>query len=96
MNNNKQLKWINVDTELPKDDRTVLVWINDTENPQWSGYKLGSYLNEKWYCKGGRKSHEIVTDWCQIPAKKKQKGIITTNLIDLQAQKQFIIFVQLI
>ena len=66
-----QPKWININTELPDDDRTVLVWINDTENPQWSGYKLGSYLNEKWYCKGGRKSHEIVTDWCQIPGKKK-------------------------
>lgn len=57
--------------QLPKHDGTVLVWINDTENPQWSGYKLGSYLNEKWYCNGGRKSHEIVTDWCNIPAKKK-------------------------
>ena len=66
-----QPKWIDVNDELPDDDRTVLVWINDTENPQWSGYKLGSYLNEKWYCNGGRKSHEIVTDWCNIPAKKK-------------------------
>lgn len=65
-----QPKWIDINTELPDNDRTVLVWINDTENPQWSGYKLGSYLNEKWYCKGGRKSHEIVTDWCQIPGKK--------------------------
>lgn len=66
-----QPKWIDVNVQLPDNDRTVLVWINDTENPQWSGYKLGSYLNEKWYCKGGRKSHEIVTDWCQIPGKKK-------------------------
>lgn len=66
-----QPKWISVDKELPKDDRTVLVWINDTENPQWSNYGLCSYLNEKWYCKGGRDSHEVVTDWCQIPAKKK-------------------------
>ena len=71
MKDNKQPKWISIDKQLPDNDRTVLVWINDTENPQWSGYKLGSYLNEKWYCKGGRKSHEIVTDWCQIPGKKK-------------------------
>ena len=40
MNNNKQLKWINVDTELPANDRIVLVWINDTENPQ------GKCMNE--------------------------------------------------
>lgn len=66
-----QPEWISVDKQLPDNDRTVLVWINDTENPQWSGYKLGSYLNEKWYCKGGRESHEIVTDWSEIPAKKK-------------------------
>ena len=60
-----------VSIELPKDDRTVLVWINDIENPQWSNYGLCSYIDEKWYCKGGRESHDIVTDWCQIPAKKK-------------------------
>jgi hypothetical protein len=64
-------KWINVEEQLPDNDRTVLVWINNTENPQWSGYKLGAYLNEKWYCDGGRESHEIVTGWCQIPASKK-------------------------
>ncbi len=56
--------------KLPDNDRTVLVWINNTENPQWSGYKLGAYLNEKWYCNEGRKSHEVVTDWSEIPVKK--------------------------
>ena len=65
-----QPKWISVEEQTPDNDRTVLVWINDIENPQWSGYKLGSYQNGKWYCKGGRESHETVTDWCQIPAKK--------------------------
>ena len=65
-----QPKWISVDEQLPDNDRTVLVWINNTQNPQWSGYKLGAYLNKNWYCQGGRKSHEIVTDWAQIPAKK--------------------------
>ena len=68
-----QPKWINVEEQLPKDDRTVLVWINDTKNPQWSNYGLCSYIDGKWYCKGGRESHEIVTDWCKIPAKKKEK-----------------------
>lgn len=65
-----QPKWISVEEQTPEDDRTVLVWINDTENPQWSNYGLCSYINEKWYCQGGRESHKIVTDWTNIPAKK--------------------------
>lgn len=65
-----QPKWISVDDQLPNDDRAVLVWVNNTENPQWSTYTLGSYIEDKWYLKGGRKNHEIVTDWCEIPAKK--------------------------
>lgn len=64
-------KWISVEEGLPKNDKTVLVWVNDTENPQWSGYKLGTYLNERWYCNGGRESHEIVTDWCYVPPPKR-------------------------
>jgi hypothetical protein len=70
MKDNEQPKWISVEEQLPKDDKTVLVWINDTETPQWSNYGLCSYINEKWYCQGGRKSHEIVTDWSEIPARK--------------------------
>lgn len=61
---------MDVNDKLPDNDRTVLVWINDTENPQWSNYGLCSYIGGKWYCNGGRESHEIVTDWCQIPGKK--------------------------
>ena len=64
-------KWISAETP-PDDERTVLVWINNTENPQWNNYRLGSYLNEKWYCVGGRKSHEIVTDWSNIPTPKNK------------------------
>lgn len=60
-------RWINVEDKLPENDRTVVVYVNNTENPQWSGLKLGVYLNEKWYCNGGRKSHEIVTRWTEIP-----------------------------
>ena len=67
-----QPKWISVDEQLPDNERTVLVWINNTENPQWNNYRLGSYLNEKWYCVGGRKSHEIVTHWSSIPAPKNK------------------------
>ena len=69
-----QPKWISVEEQTPDDERTVLVWINNTENPQWNNYRLGSYLNEKWYCVGGRKSHEIVTHWSSIPAPKKSKN----------------------
>ena len=66
-----QPKWISVEEQIPDNERTVLVWIDNTENPQWNNYRLGSYLNEKWYCVGGRKSHEIVTHWSSIPAPKK-------------------------
>lgn len=60
-------KWIRVEDKLPENDRTVVVYVNNTENPQWSGLKLGAYLNEKWYCNEGRKSHEIVVRWVEIP-----------------------------
>ena len=63
--------WNKIEDKLPDNDRTVLVWVNNTENSQWSGYKLGAYVNEKWYCDGGRKSHEIVTHWSNIPAPLK-------------------------
>ena len=66
-----QPKWIGAETP-PDDERTVLVWINNIENPQWDSYRLGSYLNEKWYCNGGRESHEIVTHWSSIPAPKNK------------------------
>ena len=66
-----QPKWISVEEQIPDNERTVLVWINNIENPQWDNYRLGSYLNEKWYCVGGRKSHEIVTHWSSIPAPKR-------------------------
>ena len=65
-----QPKWISINDQLPNDDRTVLVWVNNTENPQWDTYGLGSYIDGKWYLKGGRKNHKIVTDWCEIPTKK--------------------------
>lgn len=29
---------------------------------------------EKWYCVGGRKSHEIVTYWSNIPTPKIEKS----------------------
>lgn len=59
-------KWKKVEEELPNNDRTVLVWVNRTQNPLWSTYDLGSYIGNNWYLKGGRESHEIVTDWCDI------------------------------
>jgi hypothetical protein len=65
-----QPKWISVEEQLPENDKTVLVWVDNIETPQWSSYGLGSYIGENWYLKGGRETHEIVTDWCQIPAKK--------------------------
>lgn len=66
-----QLKWISVEEELPDNDRAVLVWVNNLETPRWSGYKLGSYIDSKWYCDGGRKSHEVVTQWFSFPTIKK-------------------------
>lgn len=64
-------KWISVEKQLPDNDRTVLVWVNDTRDPKWSSYELGSYINENWYLMGGRDSYEEVTHWCQIPEKLK-------------------------
>lgn len=65
-----QPKWISVKDQLPNDDRTVLVWVDNLQYPQWSNYKLAAYINKNWYCNSGRETHEIVTDWCDIPARK--------------------------
>jgi len=59
-------KWINIEDELPEDDRTVVCWAENTENSLYSELKLGNYINEKWYCKGGRNSQEIITKWQKI------------------------------
>lgn len=58
--------WNNVNEKLPDNDRTVLVYKNDTETPHWSGYDLGTYQNEKWYLNHGRPSHVIVERWKEI------------------------------
>lgn len=60
-------KWKKVEKELPNNDRLVLVWINNILNPQWSTYGLGSYIDDNWYVRGGRASHEIVEKWIEIP-----------------------------
>ncbi len=60
-------KWNNVEDKLPKNDRLVVCYIENTKVPMWSGLKLGSYIGSTWYCKEGRESHEIVTKWCKIP-----------------------------
>jgi len=59
-------KWNNVDECVPDSDRKVLCYINNTETPEWSGYRIGAYLGS-WYCEGGRKSYEIVEKWTEIP-----------------------------
>lgn len=59
-------KWVSVEDYLPEDDREVLCYIENKENPNWSENRLGSYIDENWYCKGGRESHEIVTKWQEI------------------------------
>lgn len=59
-------KWYEMDI-LPKDDRMVICYLEDTENPEWSGLRLGSYIKNKWHCKGGRKIQETVIAWMNIP-----------------------------
>lgn len=59
-------KWKKVEEELPNNDRTVLVWVNNTQNPHWSTYNLGSYTDDNWYVRGGRGNHEIVEKWVEI------------------------------
>ena len=60
-------KWIKVEDHTPKDDREVVCYIENQENPDWSGNRLGAYINNKWYCKEGRKNCEIVEKWLEIP-----------------------------
>jgi hypothetical protein len=62
-------KWNKVTDKLPKNDREVVCYIDNEDNPDWSGNRLGSYINEKWYCKGGRDNNEVVTRWFKIPKK---------------------------
>jgi len=60
-------RWYNTKDKLPEEDMTVLCYLEDIDNLEWYERKLGVYLNEKWYCRGGRKTHEIVTRWMEIP-----------------------------
>jgi hypothetical protein len=69
-----QPKWIDVNSELPDDDRTVLVWVNNLETPHWSTYGLGTYQG-KWYLNGGRGTHEIVERWFDFPQIKKEVNL---------------------
>ena len=62
-----KIEWNKVEDKLPDTDRRVLVWLEDTKVPHWSGYRIGAYLNESWYLDGGRASHEIVTQWYDFP-----------------------------
>lgn len=62
-----KIEWNKVEDKLPNTDRRVLVWLEDTKVPHWSGYRIGAYLNENWYLDGGRASHEIVTQWYDFP-----------------------------
>ena len=62
-----KIEWNKVEDKLPDTDRRVLVWLEDTKVPHWSGYRIGAYLNENWYLDGGRASHEIVTQWYDFP-----------------------------
>ncbi len=65
--------WIDIKDNLPNNDRQVLCYVNNLETPRWSGYNLGSYINEKWYLQNGIKCHEVVEMWFDFPQIKKNR-----------------------
>lgn len=63
-----QNNWISVKTQLPENDTKVVLWVDNDMHPHWSGEKLGSYQNEKFYGVGGiDTSCETVTHWFYLP-----------------------------
>lgn len=62
-----QPKWINVEENLPEDDRCVTAYLENLENPLYNGLKICNYIDGKWYCRGGRNSQEEVIRWTEIP-----------------------------
>lgn len=65
-NAGKKLRWNDVNEKLPKSDYHCLVYVENKEKPQWSGFQLGCYQGNNWYLQNGRKIHEIVTKWIKI------------------------------
>ncbi len=64
---NKQIKWHDATKFVPDNDRSVLLYIRNTEFITHTTNAIGAYLNDKFYAKGGFASNEKVVRWCEIP-----------------------------
>lgn len=60
-------KWNSVTNKLPKNDKYVLIFVENSEYPEFSQVDIGTYQNEKWYCRGGIDKHEKIIRWTKIP-----------------------------
>lgn len=67
-------KWISVETP-PDNDREVLIYVRDHKIPWWSNVQFGSYLNQKWYLRGGIKEEYELVKWAEIPQEEEIKTV---------------------
>jgi len=66
-----QPKWNNIQNP-PDNDREVLIYVRDHKTPWHSRNHFGSYINEKWYLKGGIEEHYELVKWTGITEDKEE------------------------
>lgn len=64
-------KWNNIQNP-PDNDKEVLIYVRDHRTPWWSRNHFGSYINEKWYLKGGIEPHYELVKWTEIIEDKEE------------------------
>lgn len=64
------MHWINVNEELPKGFKDVLVYI-PSEAPLPTVHE-GYYANGQWFCKGVFHNVDEVTYWAEMPSGPKE------------------------
>lgn len=73
-------KWHDIKTP-PQDDRQVVVYVRNLKTPWWSTNELGSYIDGKWYLRGGIKEEYVLARWTDISPQKELKTIKNWNII---------------
>lgn len=64
--------WNKIETP-PEDDREVLVYVRNLKTPHWSRNITGSYINNKWYLRGGMEVWQQPVRWLDISAEEELK-----------------------
>lgn len=64
-------KWNNIENP-PDNDKEVLIYVRDHKTPWHSRNHFGSYINEKWYLKGGIEPHYELVKWAEITEDKEE------------------------